>query len=221
MEKFSSFAEAIKANNILAVKEMLDENPTLIHSVTPEGFSVVMLAAYNHHVKLLEILVMRKRRLDIHEASAAGVLREVERIILKDKTKIIEDSADGYSPMHLASWFGHTEVVKLLAQKGGHISGVSTHPSKVTPLISAVAGKHTEVAEYLIKAQADINAKQKGGITALHSAANNGHAAMIKLLVDNGADKTIKTDDGKTAADIAKEKGFTQIVDFLEGRLKV
>lgn len=221
MEKFNSFADAIKANNILAVKEMLDENPTVIHSVTPEGYSVVMLAAYLHHMKMLEILVMRKRRLDIHEACAAGVLREVERIIDKDKTKILENSPDGYAPLHLACWFGHEAVARFLISKGAQINGISAHPSKVAPLHCAVSSKLVDMTQYLLKNNAEINAKQQGGLTPLHLAVQNGHAAMVKLLVESNADKNAKTDAGKTPADIAKEKGFSQIADYLEGKLQV
>src|SRR5512133_566876 len=221
MEKFSSFAEAIKANNILAVKEMLDENPTLIHSVTTEGYSVVMLAAYLHHMKLLEILVMRKRRLEIHEACAAGVMREVERIITKDKRKIIENSVDGYSPLHLTCWFGHPEIAKLLISKGAQINVVSDHSTKVMPIHSAVASKQIEVVEFLLKNGAEINPRQQGGLTPLHLAVQNGHAAMVKLLVEHGADKIAKTDSGKTPADLAREKKFDQIADFLDGKLQV
>jgi len=79
----------VKANDMYAVKEMLDENPTLVHSVTAEGQSMIMLAAYNHHLKLMEILVMRKRHLDIFEAAAAGASLEVERILSKDKTQLV------------------------------------------------------------------------------------------------------------------------------------
>src|SRR5664279_1740109 len=99
MEKYTSFADAVKANDMYSVKEMLDENPTLIHSVTAEGVSMVMLAAYNHHFKLMEILTMRKRHLDIFEAAAAGNSLEVDRILAKDKTQLVAQSPDGYTAL--------------------------------------------------------------------------------------------------------------------------
>ena len=118
MEKYTSFADAVKANDMYAVKEMLDENPTLVHSVTAEGQSMIMLAAYNHHLKLMEILVMRKRHLDILEAAAAGASLEVERILSKDKTQLVAISSDGYSALAYACWFGRAEVARHLVGKG-------------------------------------------------------------------------------------------------------
>ena len=215
MEKYNSFAEAIKANDIYAVKEMLDENPTLIHSVTPEGLSMVMLAAYNHHIKLVEILSMRKKRLDIFEAAAVGNRAEVERIVTKDKNKMVELSADGYTALGYASWFGHTEIVRFLVSKKAPVNAPAQNPSKVTPLHAAVAGKHVEVVEYLVKNGADVNARQQGDFTPLHGAAANGHAQMVKILVENNADKKAKASDGKTPADYAKDKGFQEIENYL------
>ena len=215
MEKYNSFAEAIKANDIYAVKEMLDENPTLIHSVTPEGLSMVMLAAYHHHIKLVEILSMRKKRLDIFEAATVGNRPEVERIINKDKTKLTEVSPDGYSALGYASWFGHVEIVHFLITQKAAINAPAQNATKVTPLHSAVAGKHVEVAELLLKHGADVNARQQDDLTPLHGAVSNGHAQMVKLLVDHKADKNARAAGNKTAADLAKEKGFSEIENFL------
>jgi ankyrin repeat protein len=215
MEKYTSFADAVKANDMYAVKEMLDENPTLIHSVTAEGLSMVMLAAYNHHFKMMEILTMRKRHLDIFEAAAAGNSLEVDRILAKDKTQLVAVSPDGYSALAYACWFGRFEVARNLIAKMAQVNTPANNPSKVTPLHSAVAGKHVEIAELLLKHGADVNAKQQNDLTPLHSAAANGHAAMVKLLVDNKADIHAKSSDGKTPSDLAKEKGFQEVVTFL------
>ncbi len=215
MEKYNSFAEAIKANDIYAVKEMLDENPTLIHSVTPEGLSMVMLAVYNRHLKLVEILSMRKRHLDIFEAAAVGNRAEVERVINKDKNRLSEYSADGYTALGYACWFGHLEIVRFLVSKGAQVNAPAKNNSKVTPFHSAVAGKHVEVVEILMKHGADVNLKHQNDLTALHAAAANGHAQMVKMLVDNGANKSAKDSGGKTPADYAKEKGFQEIENYL------
>jgi len=215
MEKFTSFAEAIKSNNILVVKEMLDENPTLIHSVTPEGISVIMLAAYHRYTKLLEILVMRKRRLDIFEASATGVLREVERNIEKNKSLVIAESSDGYSPLALACWFGHYEVARFLLSKEAQMNFHVKNDTKATPLHLAVSAGFGDVVNLLLKSGAETNAKQQNDMTPLHIAATNGHQKMAQLLLDNGADRMAKTTDGKTPADLAKAKGFNDLAKML------
>lgn len=216
MQKFTSFAEAIKANNMLAVKEMLDENPTLIHSVTPEGISMVMLAAYHRYSKLLEVLVVRKRHLDIFEAAATGVLREVERNVIKNKINLIEYSPDGYTALHFAAWFGHYEVAKYLIMKGSNINAVSKNDSKVTPLHSAVAAGYGDIASLLAERGADVNAKQGDGNTPLHVAVTNGHARIVQMLLEKGADPSVKNNLGKTPADLAREKKMEEVSKLLE-----
>ena len=60
-----------------------------------------------------------------------------------------------------------------------------------------LASEHgqTEVAQQLIQARADVNAKDKDGRTALYHAAYEGHMTLVQLLQEHGA-----TDDGQIAS---------------------
>ena len=58
------------------------------------------------------------------------------------------------------------------------------------------------MAERLIKAGADVNAKDRQGETALYSCATTSNVGFVELLLANGADPTIRTNDGRTAHDI-------------------
>ena len=53
----------------------------------------------------------------------------------------------------------------------------------------------TEVAQQLIQARADVNAKDEDGRTALYHAAVGDHMTLVQLLQEHGA-----TDDGQIAS---------------------
>jgi ankyrin repeat protein len=67
----------------------------------------------------------------------------------------------------------------------------------------------------LIDNGADVNAKTKGGFTALMEAARLDHKEVAKLLIDNKADVNAKENNGKTALMYAKEKNHKEIVSLL------
>jgi cytohesin len=74
---------------------------------------------------------------------------------------------------------------------------------KGTPLHSAASASHADVAEILLAAGADPDARQEGGWTPLHAAAANGDATLVGALLAAGGDRRAANDDGRTAADLA------------------
>lgn len=73
-----------------------------------------------------------------------------------------------------------------------------------------------EVGQLLVSKGADVNAKGRGGVTALMIAAGYDNAPLIGLLIQGGAKADIRSDDGKTALDIAKQNGADDAEQTLE-----
>jgi len=62
------------------------------------------------------------------------------------------------------------------------------------------------IIKMLLKAGADVNARDKGGDTSLMRAARyNRNPAIIETLIESGANVKAKNKEGKTAIDYAKE----------------
>ncbi|EMO29581.1 ankyrin repeat protein [Leptospira interrogans serovar Bataviae str. HAI135] len=96
-------------------------------------------------------------------------------------------STDGWSALHLASYFGHLEIAKFLIFSGADLN--LTSKSKLsygnTALHSAVATGKKEIVELLLEKGADPNSFQNPGeITPLHIAASrSGSGDIIRLLL--------------------------------------
>ncbi len=212
----STFVEAIKKGDRVAVERELAADPSLAQS-EENGTSVVLLAAYHREPEIAKLLAEGKGTLSIFEAAAVGDVPRVEELIGEDASLANACAPDGFHPLGLAAFFRQPAVAGLLLARGADVRAASKNPMQVTALHSAVAdGGHAEIAKMLVRAGADVNARQRHGWTPLHGAADSGDRETVELLLAHGADLAATHDGGKTALDIAREKGHTRIVDALE-----
>ncbi len=70
----------------------------------------------------------------------------------------------------------------------------------------ACKSNQTEVVNYLISIEVDVNEKDNFGNTALHYAAENLNIDMVKALIKKGANLTFINNEGLSAYKIAEEK---------------
>lgn len=107
--------------------------------------------------------------------------------------------------------------VKKALDQGADVNSPSK--SGMTPLMWAVQEGHEEIASYLLRKGADVNAyHRRGGCSALILAADWLRPVMVDLLLDKGADVNFKTKRSWTAvlktADLKvkdEEEGLKQI----------
>ena len=153
--------------------------------------------------------------LDICEAAAVGADERVQQLLGEDAGAAARRSPDGFTPLHLASFFGHEQAARLLVAGGADVNVRAENANRVAPLHSAAAGGHTAIAELLLDAGAAPDETQEGGFTPLHSAAHNGDLRLVERLLQDGADPRRATDDGRTAVDLAAEAGHEEVLDRL------
>jgi len=209
----AAFIDAIKAGEFERVKAMVSADPTLIDARSRTGESAILTAVYHRQKEIVNLLVARGATLSIFEACAAGEVERVERLV--NAGTINDYSPDGWTPLHLAAFFGHTKIAELLLAHDADVSARSRNPNGNTPLHAALAGNHKFVAGLLIGGGADVNAPDAAGWRPLHLAAANNNLDAIKALIAQGADVAAGNGEGKTPLSLAQEKNHREAVAFL------
>src|SRR5256884_9151426 len=109
----SAFFEAIKAGELERVKTMVSADPSLVDARDAEG-SAILTAVYHRQKEIVNLLVARGAALSLFEAAAAGEIERVERLLDGGGAAINAYSGDGWTPLHLAAFFGHTRIAETL-----------------------------------------------------------------------------------------------------------
>jgi uncharacterized protein len=206
MTDAAAFIDAIKAGEFDRVKAMLTSDPALIDARDRTGDSAILTAVYHRQKEIVNLLVSRGATMTLFDACAAGECERAERLIDDNELGVVAFSRDGWTPLHLASFFGHAKIVELLLARGADAHARSQNPTRNTPLHSALAGNHKFVAGLLMGAGADVNAVDGSGWRPLHIAAANNNLDAMKTLIAQGAEVAAMSNDGKTALTMAQEK---------------
>ena len=208
----AELSQAIEAGDADRVHELIGGDRALASAPNESGLSPVLQVLYRWSEpplgRLLAEILSAEPELDIFDAAAVGSVERVRDLLDRDPESVNAWSADGFTPLQLACFFGRLPVVELLLERGAEATVMSRNENiRVMPIHSAAAGGGAAIVALLLRHGADPNARQQGGFTPLHAAAQNGDAELAELLLDHGADAQARTEDGKTAADMAAEAG--------------
>lgn len=202
---------AIRARDALTVRAMLEADSSLFASSGLGGESLVLYARYVGAGDLATML-LGNRPLAAHEAAALGEVAALRNALDADADAINRHSTDGWTPLHLAGFFGHEVIAEALIARGAQLDLLSTNSTRNTALHAALAGAtNAALVKRLVDAGANVTARGETGITPLHLAASRGDAAICELLIAQGADIDARMDDGTTPAQLASTRGFVEL----------
>jgi ankyrin repeat protein len=116
----------------------------------------------------------------LYEAAYRGDLQQARQLL--DSGATVDAQTDyGMTPLTVAIWKGHTDVVRLLVARGANVNLVSTRYGS-TPLTTCGKYGNAEMARLLVNAGANLAAKDKDGKNAEFYATDNKKPAILGVL---------------------------------------
>jgi ankyrin repeat protein len=203
---------AIESGDADLVRSMVGGDPSLASARDQQGVSALMRARYRSDQGLVDALMDAGPTIDVFEAASLGDIERLRELLDGDPSLATEFSGDGFTALHFPAFFGGVDVAALLLERGADVDAHGRSWMTGTPLNSAAAGGHTDVARLLLGAGADPNARQASGWTPLHSAAHDGTTELVELLLTSGADPAATNDEGATVLSMAEEGGSAEVV---------
>lgn len=207
--------DAIRKGDLERLRRELQSEPTIAGACDEQGVSLLLQALYSRQPEMVELFLAQREALDVFEAAALGHVEALSEQINRDPALIGAFSGDGFTPLHLAAFFGNEKTTRLLLERGALVGELAKNPMVVPPLNSAVAGGNAEVVKLILHTGANVESRQAGGFTSLMSAAAAGRRELVELLLSFGADRESRSDAGKSAADLARERGFSDLANEL------
>jgi ankyrin repeat protein len=147
-----------------AFPALLREHPELVTARDEHGVSALLLALYHRRPDARDALLAAGAPVGPLEAAALG---DVEKLAGAD---LSVRGGDGFTPLHLAAFFGGAEAVRAILATGADPDADADNTFKVRPIHSAVAVRDHDSARALLEAGADPNVQQQGGSTPLDAA---------------------------------------------------
>src|SRR5207247_5090950 len=124
---------------------------------------------YRGQDERVQELLAGNAQLDVFEGAALGRTDLLRELLDEDPSLANAWADDGFQPLGLASFFGHTDAARLLVERGAAVNSASRNDFKVMPLHSAAAtgdpGVRDELAKLLLEHGADANARQQEDFT--------------------------------------------------------
>ena len=208
--------DAIKAGDVSQVTALLDRDASLANATDENGQPALVTAKYFRQDPVAELLEARGATLDIFAAALLGRADKIDELVSGNRSLVSMFSGDGWTPLHLAAFFGQEEAARVLLKKGAPVNARSINSMANTPLHAAAAGKNTAIALLLLEHGANANARQQGGFVPLHSAAQAGDIEMARALLAAGADVSARAGNHQQPIDLAMTKAQQSMVEFLE-----
>ncbi|WP_339613613.1 ankyrin repeat domain-containing protein [uncultured Rubinisphaera sp.] len=196
---------------------------------TRGGYSAIQFAVSNIYSneeelnqsirKIVSVLRKHGVKLDVFSAVAIRDLDSLAQLLQKNPEACNSYSMKGYPALHMAIKMNYPKAVKLLLDAGCDIEIKNKSEyfgwKGGTPLLCVASWGHNEIAETLIEAGANVNAKSEKQVTPLHEAVRLDNLKIARLLLENGADIQAKDYEGKTPLQQASETDNAEEVEKL------
>ena len=189
-EKDKELIKATQKDDAVKITDLLAAGADINASDKLSGFTPIVIATVRNNLEIFKLLqeagadlqqIDKRNNTLLHHAAFENDA-EIGAILLAEGDFDLEArrSQYGFTPLLVAAFEGHVEMVELLVEHGADIEAGDDWGD--TPLnVSAWNGKH-DVVEKLIELGAILEVENSSGHTALNHAKNQGHEEVEKLI---------------------------------------
>ena len=172
MAEIDTLIECAKAGDLRQVRKLLSGNFMLASQRLESGETPLMSALYRGHHDVVAALIDAGAEVDVFAAAALGRGEDLSRTL--NEETVAAYAYDGWTPLHLAAFFGQLGAARVLLASGADVHAVSRNSMANTPLHAATAGRHPDIALLLLDHGASGSALDAGGYTPRQIASQNG-----------------------------------------------
>ncbi|KAG2818434.1 hypothetical protein PC116_g15191 [Phytophthora cactorum] len=188
------------------LRELTERGGADLNVADMNGWTPLLLASWGGHVDVVRYLLEHGADVDARDSGGSSQLRfaasegrlEVVKLLVEvGSARVNQYDERGWTPLILASWYGHYNVVKFLLEHGAQID-VKDAGSSTAMRFAASEGR-LRIAKLLVQhGSLCVNEPEIHGRTPLWFAVKNNHLRLAAWLLQIGADPNIKTDEGST-----------------------
>lgn len=185
---------AARAGLVAHVRQLADQDPSLIHSQDRAGRTALYRAGcvygnFPQGEEIVDLLLERGASLDFFVACMFGLSQEVDRFLADDPEWAARLDPEGMTSLHWAVRFRRcngevaSAIVRRLLEGRADASAQNPTEERMQPIhhCGEWAG-HPRMVDLLLQHGADINATAENGWTPLDYAMDRGRDDMVRCL---------------------------------------
>ena len=180
--------EACRRNDLERAQSLVTADPTLLTRQALTGETPLLTALYHRSRETASWLDTQHWPRTVFEAAASNDGDRLRDILANDPSAADTYSLDGWTPLHLAAFFGSADAANLLLSHGADHRRIARNTVANTPLHAALAARQLPLVARLLDAGADPSL-ECGGSTPLAIAVAGGFtdgAALVQAALVRG-----------------------------------
>ena len=151
--------EAAATGQTNRVRTLIEEDPALVNSYSPDGFAPLSLAVFFGHPETVDALLSagaevnaasrERMKLTPLASAMATAQNEIARTLIDHGANVNAKAESDLTPLHTAAARGNIEAATLLLDHGADINATTTDGKK--PIAYAEERNHPEMVDFLKK----------------------------------------------------------------------
>ena len=219
IEGWSALSYAVN-NGDIEIAKLLLENKAKIKD---ELLIAIKSPIVESRINMMKLLIDNKANINYTDENGFNPLNiaiesgnmELTKFLITNGANVNSLMQDGVSLIGYAIAQNNMDLLQILIENGANVNNTNGDSWTDTPLKTASRLGLDNVVRILLTRNADINAVDMNGNTALHTAALNSQLSVVKLLLEKNPNLDIQNKVGNTALHLAVISGNIDIVGEL------